>query len=62
MLIEGRLKLEQWSDRDTGQKRSKLKVIGESLQLLGGRDRPASAAAEHGEPGATYSNGEESPF
>ena len=38
VLVEGRLKFEQWADRDTGAKRSKLKVIGETLQLLGGRD------------------------
>lgn len=36
-MIEGRLQLDQWEDRETGQKRSKLKVIGETLQLLGGR-------------------------
>ena len=36
-LIEGRLQLDQWEDRETGQKRSKLKVVGESLQLLGSR-------------------------
>lgn len=36
-LIEGRLQLDQWDDKETGQKRSKLKVVGESLQLLGSR-------------------------
>jgi single-strand DNA-binding protein len=36
-LFEGRLKYEQW-EKD-GQKRSKLKVIGERLQLLGAKDR-----------------------
>ena len=36
VLIEGRLKLDQW-EKD-GQKRSKLKVIGERMQMLGGRD------------------------
>ena len=40
--IEGRLSLETWEDKTTGQKRSKLKVIGESLQLLGGT-RPTSS-------------------
>src|SRR2546421_9441665 len=34
-LIEGRLKLDQWET--DGQKRSKLKVIGERMQMLGGR-------------------------
>ncbi len=35
VLIEGRLKLDTW-EKD-GQKRSKLKVIGERLQMLGSR-------------------------
>ncbi|MGD9646162.1 MAG: single-stranded DNA-binding protein [Pirellulales bacterium] len=34
-LIEGRLKLDTWES--DGQKRSKLKVVGEKLQLLGSR-------------------------
>ena len=37
VLIEGRLQLNQWDDRETGKKRSKLKVVGESMQLLGSR-------------------------
>ena len=36
-LVEGRLHLDTWDDKETGQKRSKLKVVGESLQLLGGK-------------------------
>ena len=28
VLIEGRLHLDSWDDRETGQKRSKLKVVG----------------------------------
>ena len=35
VLIEGRLKFETW-EKD-GQKRAKLKVIGERMQMLGGR-------------------------
>lgn len=38
VLIEGRLQLDQWEDKETGQKRSKLKVVGETLQLLGSRN------------------------
>lgn len=34
-LIEGRLQLDQWEDKTSGEKRYKLKVIGETLQLLG---------------------------
>ena len=33
ILIEGRLKLETWES--DGQKRSKLKVVGERMQMLG---------------------------
>ncbi len=32
--IEGRLQMDTWDDKATGQKRSKLKVVGESLQFL----------------------------
>lgn len=35
VLIEGRLKLDAWEQ--DGQKRSKLKIIGERMQMLGGR-------------------------
>jgi len=35
VLIEGRLKLDQWEA--DGQKRSKLKVVGERMQMLGSR-------------------------
>ena len=49
--IEGRLQMDTWDDKETGKKRSKLKVIGESLQFLpdgrgqqggGGGGQPAS--------------------
>lgn len=38
VFIEGRLQLDQWEDRETGAKRSKLKVVAERVQFLGGRD------------------------
>ena len=36
LYVEGRLKLDQWEDKQTGAKRSKLKVVGEQVQFLGG--------------------------
>jgi single-strand DNA-binding protein len=36
IMIEGRLKLDRW-EKD-GQKHSKLKVIGERMQMLGGKE------------------------
>lgn len=35
VFIEGRLQLDTWDDKTTGQKRSKLRVVGEVMQFLG---------------------------
>ena len=35
IFIEGRLKLDSWDDKESGQKRSKLKVVCESFQFIG---------------------------
>ena len=48
VLIEGRLQLDTWDDKQSGQKRSKLKVIGEGLQLLGGRPGGGGGGDEEG--------------
>lgn len=34
-LIEGRLKLDTWEDKQTNQKRSRLTVVAETVQFLG---------------------------
>lgn len=36
LFVEGRLKLDTWDDKTTGQKRSKMKVVLESFQFLNG--------------------------
>jgi single-strand DNA-binding protein len=55
IMVEGRLKLDQWDDKATGQKRSRLGVVLENFQFLdggnrgggeGGQDAPASAPAK----------------
>lgn len=38
IFIDGRLKLETWDDKQSGQKRSKLKVVCESFQFLNRRE------------------------
>ena len=48
LFVEGRLQLDSWDDKATGQKRSKLKVVGENIQLLGSREG-GSGGGEHGE-------------
>jgi single-strand DNA-binding protein len=46
-FIEGRLQLDVWEDKQTGQKRSKLRVIGENLQLVDTRSsHPESAPSQ----------------
>lgn len=37
VLIEGRLQLDAWDDKSSGQKRSKLRVVGETMTMLGGK-------------------------
>lgn len=37
LFVEGRLQLDTWDDKTTGQKRSKLKVVGDNIQLLGSK-------------------------
>lgn len=44
LFVEGHLQLDTWDDRQTGQKRSKMRVIGESFQFL------KSKPKEDGEP------------
>ncbi len=38
IFIEGRLKLDQWDDKQTGKKMSKLRVVVESFEFLGSRE------------------------
>jgi len=50
-MVEGRLKLDQWEDKTSGQKRSKLKVVLENVQFLssrGGAGGGAPGGAEEG--------------
>ena len=37
VFIEGRLQLDQWDDKTTGQKRQRLRVVGENMQFIGGQ-------------------------
>jgi single-strand DNA-binding protein len=55
VLIEGRLKLDMW-EKD-GKKNSKLRVVGETMQMLGGKaggggggGGPRQAAPQRGRP------------
>jgi len=50
VLVEGRLQQDKWDDKETGQKRSKLKVVADSMQLLGGRGEGGGGQAPGGPP------------
>ena len=57
VFIEGRLQMDSWDDKQTGQKRTKLRVIGETMQLLG---RPPGAGGGEGDE-ARSSRGKTNP-
>jgi single-strand DNA-binding protein len=48
VFIEGRLKLDQWDDKATGQKRSKMKVVAERVQFMGSAGGPGGAGGGGG--------------
>lgn len=53
VLVEGRLRLEQWEDRNGGGKRSRLTVVAEVVQFLGSR---ADGDRQQQEPPARRQN------
>jgi single-strand DNA-binding protein len=72
IYIEGRLQLDSWEDKTSGQKRSKLRVVGENFQLLGPRpggggghsggdeeysERPPRREPSGGQSGGGFSRG-----
>lgn len=49
VFVEGRLQLDSWEDKQSGQKRTKLRVIGENLQLFPrGEGGPQSGGGNYG--------------
>lgn len=58
VLIEGRLQLDTWEDKNSGQKRSKLRVVGETMQFLGSRSDGGGGGGRSGGPPADYGSPE----
>ena len=50
ILIEGRLKLDQWDDKQTGQKKSRMGVVAETVQFLGGAPGAGEGGGGGGAP------------
>jgi single-strand DNA-binding protein len=59
VLIEGRLKLDTW-EKD-GKKNSKLRVIGERMQMLGGRGPGGGGAGGGGSRGGSRGSSQQAP-
>lgn len=55
VYVEGRLQLDSWEDKATGQKRNKLRVVGDSMQLLGPKPGSSGSSSAHEEEGGGYS-------
>jgi len=55
VYIEGRLQLDSWEDKTSGQKRSKLRVVGENFQLLGPRPGGSGGGGGHSGGDEEYS-------
>jgi single-strand DNA-binding protein len=58
ILVEGRMDVDQWQDKQTGTKRSRMKVVAENVQFLRirrseeeGASDPAAPAAAEAPPG-----------
>jgi single-strand DNA-binding protein len=51
VLIEGRLQLDTWDDKTSGQKRSKLRVVGENMTMLGSRGEGGGGGSGGGRSG-----------
>ena len=65
VMIEGRLKLDSWEDKTSGQKRQKMKVVLENVQFLGGpKDAAPADSAPTGtaKPAAQENLDEDVPF
>jgi len=56
VFLEGRLKLDQWQDRD-GNKQSKIRVVVENFQFLGGGGRGDDSGGGRSRNGGSYDRG-----
>ena len=61
VFVEGRLQLDSWDDKTSGQKRSKLKVIGENMQMLGSPRGAGSGGGDEESSGGPRSSSRPAP-
>ena len=60
VLVEGKLRLETWNAKETGEKRSKHKIVADKMQLLGTKGQ--SGGETQAAPQAASKNEEFVPF
>lgn len=46
LYVEGRLRLDQWEDKTTKEKKSRMKVVVEQFQFLGSKEGAVQAPAQ----------------
>jgi single-strand DNA-binding protein len=61
VYIEGRLKTDKWQDKQSGQERSKVKVVADTVRFLGGRGAGGAGAPGGGGRGGGPGVSEEPP-
>jgi single-strand DNA-binding protein len=53
VCLTGRLQTDTWEDKQSGQKRSRLRVVGENIQLLGRREGTEAAPSAPAPPASS---------
>ena len=56
VMVEGRLQLDQWEDRNSGTQRSRLRVVAEQVQFMSRRNAEGSAPAGNAPAGDFQEN------
>ena len=59
LYVEGRLRLDQWEDKNTKEKRSRMKIVLENFQFLGDGRGGGAGAAGGGAAAPSHSSGGE---
>lgn len=69
LFLEGRLKFDSWDDKQNGSRRSKLSVVVESFQFIGGREGAADSSgsvpvkdSSQSQPGRAHAKSEQLSF
>jgi single-strand DNA-binding protein len=48
VAIDGRLEWSEWADKETGKNRSKVEIVADTVQFLGGRDDQGGGGGAQG--------------